>query len=191
MQVNTGKNILSLAVAGVMAAVICVLGPLSVSVGAIPFSLATLAMYFSLYVAGWRLGTLSVLAYVCIGMAGMPVFAGYSGGFAQLLGPTGGYIIGYVPMALIAGAAIDHSARRSVQIAGMLAGTAVLYAFGTAWYCVQARVALPAALAGCVLPFIPGDLLKMAAAMSFGPVVRGRLVQAGLLKSESSMKKIS
>lgn len=188
MQVNTGKNILSLAVAGVMAAVICVLGPLSVSVGAIPFSLATLAMYFSLYVAGWRLGTLSVLVYVCVGMAGMPVFAGYSGGFAQLLGPTGGYIIGYVPMALIAGAAIDHSARRSVQIAGMIAGTAVLYAFGTAWYCIQAHVALPAALAGCVLPFIPGDLLKMAAAMSFGPVVRGRLVQVGLLKSEGSMK---
>ena len=191
MQVNTDKNIFSLAVVGVMTAVICVLGPLSVSVGVIPFSLATLAMYFSLYVAGWRLGTLSVLVYVCVGMAGMPVFAGYSGGFAQLLGPTGGYIIGYVPMALIAGAVIDHSARRSVQIAGMIAGTAVLYAFGTAWYCVQANVALPAALAGCVLPFIPGDLLKMAAALAFGPVVRGRLVQAGLLKSEGSMKRIS
>lgn len=191
MKEVTGKKIFPLAMTGVMAAVICVLGPLSVSVGAIPFSLATLAIYFALYIVGWRLGALSVLVYVCIGMAGMPVFSGYSGGFAKLLGPTGGYIIGYVPMALIAGFFIDHSARRGAQMAGMVAGTAVLYAFGTAWYCVQAHAALPAALAACVVPFIPGDLLKMAAAMACGPVIRGRLVQAGLLKSQSAVKKIS
>lgn len=191
MKESTNRKVFPLAMTGVMAAVICVLGPLSVSVGAIPFSLATLAIYFALYIVGWRLGALSVLVYVCIGMAGMPVFSGYSGGFAKLLGPTGGYIIGYVPMALVAGFVIERFARRGVQMAGMIAGTAVLYAFGTAWYCVQANAALPAALAACVLPFIPGDLLKMAAAMALGPVIRGRLIQAGLLDKQAKLRENS
>lgn len=68
-----------------------------------------------------------------------------------------------------------------VQLLGMVAATAVLYAFGTAWYCVQAGVDLQKALAACVLPFIPFDLAKMAIALAVGMPVRRRLEQAGLL----------
>ena len=68
-----------------------------------------------------------------------------------------------------------------LQFLGMVLATAVLYAFGTAWYCVQAGVGLQEALAACVLPFIPFDLIKMTAALLIGVPVRRRLEQAGRL----------
>ena len=124
----------------------------------------------------------------------LPVFSNYMGGAARLLGPTGGYLVGYLPMTLLAGAAIQWSFRRfsgedgksriaalSVQLLGLVLGTAVLYAFGTAWYCVQAGVGLGAALAACVYPFIPFDLIKMGIALLVGIPVRRRLEQARLL----------
>ena len=64
----------------VMAAVICVLGPLSIPVGPVPISFTNFAIYITLYVLGWKRGTVSYLVYVLIGMVGMPVFSGYSGG---------------------------------------------------------------------------------------------------------------
>ena len=69
----------------------------------------------------------------------------------------------------------------AVQLLGMVAATAVLYAFGTAWYCVQAGVDLQKALAACVIPFIPWDLIKMALALTVGVPLRRRLERAGLL----------
>ena len=116
------------------------------------------------------------------------------GGVSRLAGPTGGYLVGYLPMALLAGAVIQWSAHRfhekgswgtapalAVQFAGMAAATAVLYAFGTAWYCVQAGVDLQKALWACVVPFIPLDLSKMVVALAVGTPVRRRLEQANLL----------
>ena len=116
------------------------------------------------------------------------------GGAARLLGPTGGYLVGYLPMMLLAGFFVEFSLRRfggggakgqaialALQILGMVLGTAVLYAFGTAWYCLQAGVDLQKALAACVFPFIPFDLIKMAAALLVGLPVRRGLERAGLL----------
>lgn len=74
-------------------------------------------------------------------------------------------------MALIAGAVIDRFRNRGIQLAGMIAGTAVCYAFGTAWYCFQAGSSVGAALGLCVFPFIPGDLVKMLIAMALGPMI--------------------
>lgn len=169
-----------LAFTAVMAAVLCVLGPLSVPVGPIPFSFATLGIYLVLYPLGWRWGTASVLVYVLLGTAGLPVFSGFSGGLGKLLGPTGGYIAGYLFLAVIAGAFIQHGRNRFIQFLGMLLGTAVLYAFGTAWFCLQGGFALGVALQKCVWIFIPGDLAKMAIAVVIGPLVRRRLDEAGL-----------
>ena len=115
-------------------------------------------------------------------MVGVPGFSGFTGGMGRLLGPTGGYIVGFIPMALIAGAVIDRFRNRGIQLAGMIAGTAVCYAFGTAWYCFQAGSSVGAALGLCVFPFIPGDLVKMLIAMALGPMIRSRLEKAGLYR---------
>lgn len=181
METKTNQKVYPLAMVAVMTAVTCVLGPMSIAIGPIPVSFTNLAIYISLYLLGWRRGSLSYLVYMLIGMVGMPVFSGYTGGFGKLFGPTGGYILGFLPMAIIAGWVIDHSRSRLAHLAGMVLGTGVCYAFGTAWFCFQVGYSVGAALGLCVLPFVPVDLVKMAVAMGLGTVVRDRLEKAGLL----------
>ncbi len=194
MTVSSNVKIRQLTLCGVMAAVICVIAPVSVPIGPISLTGGTLAVYLTACLLGGVWGAVSVLVYLLVGFAGLPVFSNYMGGAARLLGPTGGYLAGYLPMTLLAGAVIQWSFRRfpgedsksriaalAVQFLGMVLGTAVLYAFGTAWYCVQAGVGLEAALHACVLPFIPFDLMKMGIALLVGVPVRRRLERARLL----------
>lgn len=175
------KKLYRMSMTALLAAVICVLSPMVIPIGPVPITLANLAMYLAVWLLGAKWGTMSCLVYVIIGAAGVPVFAGFTGGAGKLFGPTGGYIIGYVLMTLIAGWAIEASSHRAVQFVGLIAGTTVCYALGTLWYCVSMDSGVMAALGLCVLPFIPGDLVKMAAAMVIGPMLRDRLTRAGLL----------
>lgn len=180
MTPNTRNKVYPLAMTAVMAAVTCVLAPMSIPIGLVPISLTNLAIYISLYLLGWKRGTLSYVVYLLIGMVGMPVFSGYEGGLGKLMGPTGGYIIGFIPMAVIAGLVIDKFHNRGIQLAGMIAATIVCYAFGTAWFCIQGGYVLGAALSTCVFPFIPFDLAKMVVSMAIGPTIRARLIKANL-----------
>lgn len=194
MTTRTLSDTRRLAACAVMAAAICVIAPISIPYGAISITGGTLAIYLAAYLLGGVWGSAATLVYLLVGFVGAPVFSNYMGGAARLLGPTGGYLVGYLPMAFIAGAVVTltlirfrDSAPRGMAIAlalqflGMVLATAVLYAFGTAWYCVQAGVGLGAALAACVYPFIPFDLIKMGIALLVGIPVRRRLEQARLL----------
>ncbi len=183
-----------LTLCAVMAAVMCVLAPIAIPIGPVSITGGTLAIYLTVYLLGGVWGAASTLVYLLVGMVGLPVFSNYMGGINRLAGPTGGYLIGYLPMALLAGAVVEFSLRKFkdqgstgtaialvLQFLGMVAATATLYAFGTAWYCLQAGVELQAALAACVIPFIPCDLIKMAVALVVGVPVRRGLERAGLL----------
>lgn len=185
METKTKSHTYTLAMVAVMTAVTCVLAPMSIPIGAVPITLTNLVVYFSLYLLGWKRGSLSVLAYILIGMMGIPVFSGFSGGLGKLAGPTGGYILGFLTIAVISGWVVDHTNSRVLQMGGMILGTAVCYTLGTAWYCVLTHNPIQAALWTCVIPFIPFDLAKMAAAVVVGPVLRRRLAQAGLLDLET------
>ena len=171
-----------MAMTALMAAVTCVLAPMAIPIGPVPISFTNLAIYLSLYLLGWKRGTVSYLVYVLIGAVGVPVFSGFTGGLGKLAGATGGYIVGFIPMAVIAGLVIDRYRNRGLQLAGMIVGTAVCYAFGTAWYCLIGNIPPAAALGACVLPFIPFDFGKMVLAMAAGPMIRSRLEQAGLYR---------
>ena len=158
-----------LTLVAVMAALIWVAGPLTLAIGPIPLSLASFAVYLAGAILGWRRGTLAVAVYLLIGLVGVPVFSGFSGGFQKLIGVTGGYLVGYLPCALITGLGAGEPLaenQRPVWMlpAGMVLGTAVLYAIGTVWFMVQTRNNLAAAMGMCVLPFLPGDGLKIVAA---------------------------
>lgn len=173
----------TIALIAVMTAVTCVLAPLSIPIGPVPISLTNLAIYFGLYILGVKKETISYIVYMLIGLVGVPVFSGFTGGPAKLIGPTGGYIIGFVPMAIIAGIVIDKTKGKLVpSMLAMVAGTAVCYAFGTAWFVFssQGSTSISAALALCVFPFIPGDLVKMILAAFFGPRIRKQMNKAGL-----------
>ncbi|MDO4978111.1 MAG: biotin transporter BioY [Eubacteriales bacterium] len=166
-----------------MAAVTCILGPLSISIpiSPVPISLTNLAVYFSIYVIGLKRGTISYFIYMLIGLVGLPVFSAFTGGVGKLFGPTGGYIIGFLFMAIICGIFIDFwPEKKALHFLGMVLGTIVCYIFGTAWLSVQAHLTFEAALAAGVIPFIPGDLAKIIIAMIIGPTVKNRVKAAGL-----------
>jgi biotin transport system substrate-specific component len=172
-----------IALVGLMAAVTCILGPLSIPlpVSPVPISLTNLAVYLSVYVLGTKKGTISYLIYLLIGLVGVPVFSSFTGGPSKLLGPTGGYLIGFIFMALLCGIFINKwPGKRILHFIGMVLGTAACYFFGTAWLAFQASMTFSAALAAGVIPFIPGDLAKIIIALLVGPEIRKRLRAAGL-----------
>lgn len=186
MERKSNHQIYPLVMTAVMAAVISAVAPFALPIGPIPITLGTLVMYLAGYVLGGKRAGAAVLVYVLLGAVGVPVFNGFTGGLGVVAGPTGGYIVGFIPMAFLSGLVTERFPNnRALQFAGMLFATAVLYALGTAWFCVQAGKSLAAALSVCVFPFIPGDLAKMAVAMLFGPVLRERLVRAGVRPAES------
>lgn len=175
------SKVYQMTIIGVMAAVICILGPLSIPIGMVPISFTNLAIYFALYTIGMKKGTISYIIYMLIGFVGIPVFSGFTSGPSKLLGPTGGYIIGFIFMALIAGYFIDKfSDRWYLCFVGMVLGTGVCYVFGTAWLAYQANMSASAALSVGVIPFIPGDLAKILIATFVGPQIRKRLINTNL-----------
>ena len=119
------------------------------------------AVYLAGTVLGSRRGAAAVGVYLLIGMIGVPVFSGFSGGFQKIAGVTGGYLIGYLPCAWIAG--MGRGAKNGKLFLCLAAGTLALYALGTAWFMFQTGNGLSAALGLCVLPFLPGDAIKMIA----------------------------
>lgn len=164
------------------AAITCILAPLSIPTpGGVPISLATFAVMLSGLVLGARLGALSQLIYVLLGSVGLPVFAGWTGGFGLVMGMTGGYIVGYILLAFFTGLIYFAKGKKETgaakyvwMVLGMLAGTAVLYAFGTVWFMKVTGMDLAGSLAACVLPFLPGDAVKIAGAAILG----GRIEKA-------------
>lgn len=137
----------------------------------VPFTMQTFAVFCTLGLLGGRRGFMAVLIYMLLGAAGLPVFSGFGGGLGTLLGPTGGYILGFLLMALLYWI---FDRKSSLKLRGMtvvlLLGLIVCYAFGTAWFMAvysksSGPVGLTAALAMCVFPFILPDLIKLALAM--------------------------
>ncbi len=127
----------------------------------VPVNLATCSVFLAGAVLGARWGTLSQLVYLALGACGLPVFSGFRGGVQALLGPTGGYLIGYVLAALTVGLLAQHFRFRGGLILSMACGLLLCYALGTAWFMFSTASPLPRALTLCVLPFLPGDACKI------------------------------
>ena len=176
-------NLKDMVLMALFAALTCVLAPLAVPIGPVPISLTNLVIYFSLFILGTKKGTISYLIYLLIGLVGIPVFSGFTSGPGKLFGPTGGYLIGFIPLALIAGYFINHfHNKKALRFLGMILGTAVCYALGTTWLAIQAHMGFQAALMAGVVPFLPGDFIKMILALLIAPQIRKQLDAAGLAR---------
>ena len=163
-----------------MSALMCLLGPLSIPVGPVPISLTNFVIFLTIYLLGMKYATISYGIYFLLGLAGLPVFSGYTGGLAKIAGPTGGYLIGFFFLTIITGIFTDRYARRkAVCIAGMILASAVMYAFGTLWLKMEAGLSWGAAFAAGVLPFIAVDLAKIILVSFLGPALYSRLASAG------------
>ena len=155
---------------------------------AVPFTLQTFGVFVAVGVLGGKRGTLSVLVFILLGAIGVPVFAGFSGGFGILLnntggvgvlaGTTGGYIIGFLFSALVMWAMEKLPGKKSVmQIVSMIVGLIVCYAFGTAWFMIvyssaNGAVGLATVLGWCVIPFIIPDIIKIVLAYGLSRKLR-------------------
>ncbi len=155
------------------AALMCICGPLSVPIGPVPVSLTNFVLYFALMIIGTKLTFISYIVYLLLGLVGLPVFSGFAGGVAKVAGPTGGYLVGFLLMVLIGGFLMEKSKSNPVITGiGMVIGTAICYAFGTAWFMFSLDYELLPALSLCVWPFVPFDLIKIVLA-----IIAGRIVQ--------------
>jgi biotin transport system substrate-specific component len=128
-------------------------------------------------VLGWRLGFISQVQYLAAGAAGLPVFA-HGGGPAALLGPTGGYLVGFPLAAAVVGTLYGRvGSRRWLAFPACLSGVAVIYIFGAAWYAIWTAaiggaVALPVVLTQSVFPFVPVDAAKALLVAAAAPWLR-------------------
>lgn len=159
-----------------MTAVTCVLGPLSIPLpfSPVPISLTNFAIFLAIFVLGMKNGTISFIIYLLLGAVGVPVFSSFRGGLQVLAGPTGGYLIGFIFLALIMGFALDHFDRKLVPtIIGMIIGMAVCYAFGTVWLAKLLSLSFKEGLMMGVIPYLAGDVAKIIIAAIVGPKLYG------------------
>ena len=185
-----------------MAALLCVISPFAITFpfSPVPISLATLILYLCVYILGRCDAVISCAIYLLIGLVGIPVFSGFTGGLGKVLGPTGGYLLGYLFLVYVSGLFVEKWSQGSksgnlkkeetgvhcnlnylMQGVGMILGTAVCYLFGSLWLSYQSGMEFAVALGVGVLPFIPGDILKIVVGVIVGASVRKRLVRAGMI----------
>ena len=157
---------------GLMTAVTCILGPLSppLPFSPVPITLTNFAVFLSIYILGMKYGTISLLIYLALGTIGLPVFSSFSGGLGKLAGPTGGYLFGFIFLALIHGFFMLRFHKKTfASIIGMTLGMIACYLFGTIWLALHMSLTFKAALMIGVIPYLPGDAVKIALAAIIGP----------------------
>ena len=170
----------------------------------VPINLALLAVWVCVGALGAKKGAIAMIVYILLGVIGAPVFAGLQGGPGVLTGPLGGYIIGFLPAAVLYGLLVNPAtdkrnpwffnpsarcrgnsparyddARNQKPVAGALLAIVrglpaliACYALGTAWFVVSTGNGVLAAMLVCVVPFIPGDILKLAGAAAICAALR-------------------
>ena len=143
----------------------------------VPMTLQTLTVLVIGAVYGWRLGSLTVMAYLAEGAIGLPVFAGPVGGLAPLFGPTAGYLFGFVAAAFITGWLSERGWDRNVALlfVAMGLGHAIILALGFAWLALGMKLGFEKAWLVGIAPFIAASLVKNALGAALVPAVR-RLV---------------
>ena len=136
----------------------------------VPFTMQTFAVFAAMMCLGGRRGLYSVIVYLLLGAIGAPVFSGFRGGVGVLFDTTGGYLIGFIALALVYWLiTAKFGTAAPIQIAACVAGLAVCYAFGTVWFLAlytssTGAIGVMTALGWCVFPFLIPDALKLALA---------------------------
>lgn len=181
-------SINTIVLCGMFAAVIAVLCPWSIPIGAVPVTLCTFAISLVSYTVGAKYGVISSCIYILLGAIGVPVFSSFRGGLQILIGATGGYIIGYPVMAAITSNKIiikhlDNKYIPIVQIAQGLVGLLVLYAIGTVQFMFVMKVSLIYALAVCVVPFIIKDIILVVIGYALARGIK-RAIPSHILRTD-------
>lgn len=175
----------SMILTALFAAVIGVLAQLTIPLPLVPITGQTLAIGLAATILGARYGTLSVILYLVIGSAGVPVFAEFSAGISKLVGPTGGFLVGFIPAAFLMGIYMEKRGFnfKNALVANII-GMIITLVFGTVWLKISASLTWTAAFASGFTPFLIVGIIKAALASWIGITIRQRLISARLLISE-------
>ncbi|MBQ8094478.1 MAG: biotin transporter BioY [Clostridia bacterium] len=178
---NSRSSARDIAVMALFAALTAVCSQIQIPLPYVPINLALFSVHLCGALLGSRRAALAQTVYLLLGLIGLPVFAGFTGGPGILFGKTGGYLIGYVLAALIDGhIASSPDASFISKAVHMLIGTFVCYLFGTIWFMVLTKMSLMLSLTYCVIPFIPGDLIKIVLACLLSTRLAPQLRKLGL-----------
>ncbi len=159
--------------ASLMAALTAVGAYIYIPIGPVPIILSTLFVILSGLLLGGRWGLTSMALYLLVGAIGLPVFAGGKGGFAHLMGPTGGYLFGYLFASWITGFISERSrGRMIIDIFAVIIGSLVLYAVGVPWLKMVTQMSWAKALMVGALPFMIGDAIKASVVLILARSVR-------------------
>ena len=167
------NKVQNLTLTALMSAVLCIIGPFVIPIGIVPMSLTNMVIYLAVLLLDKKRATISVAIYLLIGFVGLPVFAGYTGGAGKLLGPTGGYLIGYLALSWMAGIVLEKSEK--LEVLALILGTISLYLIGTAWLVMQSKLTFVSALTVGVLPFVIPDIVKIMVAVALGKSIKKRI----------------
>ncbi|MBN2126753.1 MAG: biotin transporter BioY [Deltaproteobacteria bacterium] len=143
----------------------------------VPITLQTLLTGLSGALLGGRLGALSQVVYVLLGIIGLPVFAGGKAGLGVLFGPTGGYLLGFIAAGYLTGRLVESREKPGFLWVALsiLAGFGLIYLLGIAQLSLVAGLSLTKALSLGMIPFLVGDLLKVIAAALITLWIRDRI----------------
>lgn len=168
---------------GMFTAIIIVMSQIVIPLQPIPFSLSFLAIFLTGAILEPKYALLATLAYILLGAFGLPVFAGLKGGIHVITGMTGGFIMSYPIMAFITSISYKLAIKAKsppfknlslviIPILGMTLSVFMGYLIGSLWFVYISNSTMAYALAVCVFPFIPFDLIKVAIAIILGAILR-------------------
>ncbi len=170
---------------GLFAALMAIMAQVSIPIpfSPVPITGQTFGVFLVGGILGSRRGAVAVLVYILMGAVGMPVFHHAQGGIHIVLGPTGGYLWGFVLGVYLLGKVVERKSTYAAMAGGMGLCLAAIYTLGTLQLSFITGLGLPQALVMGVVPFIPLDAVKLFAAAGLSLAVRQQLLKAGLLQA--------
>jgi len=170
---NTSTQLRMTVYASLLAALTAAGAYLSIPIGPVPIILQNMFVLLSGLLLGSRWGLASVGVYILAGACGLPVFAGGLGGISRIAGPTGGYLLGYLPAVYVIGLITEKIKQNMVvDVIAMICGCIIIYACGVTWLKALTGMTLAKTLAVGMYPFLIGDALKIAAAAAIAKSLR-------------------
>ncbi len=159
-----------------MTAIAAVMAQISIPMPmGVPMTMQTFAVTLAGIILGAKRGAISMVVYVLLGALGVPVLAGFSGGFQYLAGPTGGFLLSFPIMAYLIGIGASRRKQKGMFLLFLVLGTAANYAAGVAMFCILMKASVWTGITACVLPFIPTAIIKAALASALGLKLQVRL----------------
>lgn len=165
-----------------LAAILAIISPWSIPIGNIPITLATFGIYLIGALTKKFDGFLVTLIYLIIGIIGIPVFSSFRSGFSVILGPTGGYLIGYLIGVLIISFLTMINKKKIIWYPiSMILATIIWYLFGSIWYMIITNSTIYATLMVCVVPFLIFDLIKIIIASIVSYLINNKTIVSTLI----------